>query len=691
MYDTIIDALRRNAAEEALTAARELVSSRPDDAQAHRWLATSLQQTGQSEAALASIDHAIALAPEDADLHLARAGVLIGNRRIDEAQTALATSSGLDPNQFLAYLMQAQLALGRGDLDEAERLSRLAARVNPEHPQLAAIDGMVALRRGDADRALKIVSAATQVAPEDPQLRLALGFVYMAKQHWAFAEQAFRRIVDSNPAAANLRSLIADLVRRQGRPADAADELEPLLGNPATSGPGLHRYAGHLRLAAGQNEQALASLRTALAGNPRDRDTLLAIIEAWRRLNAPDDARATLDAALATASDSHELWLARLLFEAVGSEQARAVVERWLQAMPDHLPALEAQMAVLDFAGDAAGAEAIAERIVALEPGRSSAEQRLVDALLARDEPKAAIARVESLIERAPDPRAKQALRGWLGLVQDRAGRQTDAVATWTALAQETAPMRLPLWPLTDAPQAWPPLAEPPQPLAARPLLLWGAPGSGVEAIAAVVNVEGSYLRTDRFGPTPPQDGLQSYHTPAALASGALSGEELIASWRAAFPARQVSNGNIADWLLWWDHALLHALRPLLPEGMLLIALRDPRDMLLDWLAFGAPAPLAITDAQQGADWLAQLLDQIADLHEQDLYPHRLIRLDGIIHDPAAISATVGQALETAMPPAPPAGGRRFDAGHWRDYAQALKQPFATLTPVSQRLGYPEI
>jgi len=222
--------------------------------------------------------------------------------------------------------------------------------------------------------------------------------------------------------------------------------------------------------------------------------------------------------------------------------------------------------------------------------------------------------------------------------------------------------------------------------------LLWGAPGSGVEAIAGAVNREGSYLRTDRFGPTPPQDGLQSYRTPAALVSGALTGQELIAGWRAALPARQVSGGNIVDWLLWWDNALLHALRPQLPEGMLLIALRDPRDMLLDWLAFGAPAPLAITDAQQGADWLAQLLDQVAALHEQDLYPHRLIRLDGIVHDAAAISAALGQALDTSMPPPPAASGaRRFAEGHWRDYAQALKQPFAALTPVAQRLGYPEI
>lgn len=688
MYDKIIDALRRGANTEALTAAETLVAERPDDAQARRWLAAALQQNGQSEAALTSIDQAIALAPHEADLHLARAGVLIGTRRADEAQVALDTASGLDPNQFTAYLMQGQLALGRGDLDEAERLNRLAGRVSPDDPRLAAIDGMVALRRGDADRALRLVSAATQAAPEDAQLRYALGFIHMEMGHWAFAEQAFRGIVEKNPAAKNLHGLIADLVRRQGRPADAADELAPLLAEPSAH-PAIHRHAGQLRLAAGQNEAALASLRTALAGQPRDRDTLLAIIEAWHRLGAQDDARATLDAALAITSDSHELWLARLLFEAVGSAEARAVVERWVSAMPTHVPALEAHMAVLDFAGETDAAEAIARRIVELDPGRSSGEQRLVDGLLQRDAA-AAIARVEDLVARAQDPQSKQSLRGWLGFVQDRAGRFADAVATWSALAQELAPSRLPLWPLTATPREWPPLAPAPETPGPRSLFLWGAPGSVVESVAGVLGAVGGKLRTDRFTPDPPQDGFQNYRTPAALTSGELTGETLIAGWRAALPARQIADGALIDWLLWWDNALLHALRPHLPEGLLLIAVRDPRDAFLDWLAFGSPVPLALTDLQAAAEWMAKSFIQIADLHAQALYPHRLIRMDAIKDDAAAVSVAIGEALGIQLPAPPSSGAKRFPEGHWRHYAEALAGPFAALTPVAVRLGYPE-
>lgn len=688
MYDPILDALRRGAAADALTAAEALVAERPDDPQALRWLSTAQMQAGQADAALATIDRAIALAPENADLHLARAGVLVGSRRNEDAQAALSQATVLDPNQFTAYLIQGQLALGRGDLDEAERLSRLAARVLPEHPQLAAIDGMVTLRRGKPDDALKIVSAALQRAPDDVQLRYALGFIHMALGHWAFAEQAFRGVVEKVPGSDSLRSLIADLIRRQGRPADAADELAPLVA--INNAPALHRYIGHLRLAAGQDEEALAALRIALAGQPRDRDTVLAIIEAWRRLGTQDDARNTLDAALATTADAHDLWLARLLFETVGSPEARRVVERWVAAMPQHVPALEAQMSVLDAAGEDEAAEAVARRIVELEPGRASGEQRLVEGLLRRD-PMAAIARVGELAGNATEPHHKRGLRSWQAFVRDRAGRYADAVGTWAEIAHELAPMRLPLLEPSGAQGPWPDLAPIPMASAGKPypIFLWGAPGTVVESIAGVLGAISPRLRGDRFLPEPPRDPMQNYLTPARLVSGELSGEACIAEWRAALASRS-EDGGIVDWLPWWDNALLLALRPHLPEALLIVAVRDPRDAFLDWLAFGSPAPLALDDLDEGARWLAFQFAQVADLHEHDLFPSRLIAMDDIKDDAAAVAQALGRALGAQLTEPPSSGARRFPAGHWRHYAQALGGPFATLTPVAVRLGYPE-
>ena len=689
MYEPIIDALRRGVAAEALTAARDAVSTQPQDPQAHRLLAAALRLEGDREGALAAIDQAIALAPEDAHLHLERAGLLLHERQLDEAQAALARAIGLDPNQFPAYIVQAQLALGRGDLDEAGRIVRTAARIAPDHPQVAAIEGMLALRRGDADRALALLSAAIERAPDEPQLHNALGFAYLAKGHFAFAEQAFRRMLDSDPQSRPLRALVADIVRRQGRPGEAADELAPLLEQGDAS-PALQRLVAEMELEAGRPAQALPRLRAAAARAPDDRRTLVAMLAAWRQLDDQADARASLDAMLVDHPALAELWLARLAVEAFADDGARAVAERWHAAMPDFVPANEALGTILDVAGEHDRAEALALRITELAPGHTKAELRVIDGLLQRDTD-AALARVESLLARAEDPATKRNLRQLLGRAFDIAGQADAAAATWAELHAEVVSERLPLLQATAPITQWPELAPLPDP-APGVLLLWGPPGSLVERVAMTFDASGGPLRADRFGPQPPTDPLQNYRTPAALADGSLDGAFLVAQWRAGLAARGIGDANVFDWLPWWDNALLLALRPSLPEAVLMVVLRDPRDMLLEWLAYGSPAQFALESPVIGARWMAEVLHQVADLHEQDLFPHRLVRLDEVADDPAALAQTLADALAItlAAPPAVALGPKRFAPGHWRAFAEPLAAAFALLTPVAQRLGYPE-
>jgi hypothetical protein len=279
-------------------------------------------------------------------------------------------------------------------------------------------------------------------------------------------------------------------------------------------------------------------------------------------------------------------------------------------------------------------------------------------------------------------------LQGWLAMAQDTAGQAADAVASWSALQAELAPQRVPLW-TPGTPRAdWPelaPVAEGATPMA----FLFGPPGSGVERVALMLGASLPAFHDDRFSQRPPHDPLQKFSTIAALQEGA-DPAAVVAAWRAALPQRGVGNGEIIDWLLYWDNALLQALRPHLPEATLLLALRDPRDMLLDWLAFGAPLPLAIASPTAAAQWLASVLHQVAALHELDLFPHQLLRMDDAINDPQALAALVGATvgLELPVPPASALGTLRFPAGHWRAYAEALAGPFALLTPVARRLGY---
>ena len=688
MHDKILDLLRRGETDAALQQARVAASATPEDAAAQRQLAIVLQQAGDYASARAAIGRAIELAPDDPEAHFDLAALLFSEREHDAAQAALGRSIALDPNQFEAYLIQAQLALGRGDLDEAERQRKLAARVDDAHPQLAAIDGMLALRRGDGQLAQQILATAVQRAPDEPQLLYALGFAYMQLGHLAFAEQAFRKVVERVPAATNLHALIADLLRQQGRPADAVEAMAPLLADPAKATPGLARLAGELELEANRPEAALAHLRQALAARPDDPQVLRAALEAWRRLGDAGDARASLDAALATTRDSADLWRARLAVETPGSAGATEAIERWLAAVPGSIEAHEMRMADQILRGDAAAATATATKIVELEPGRYSAELRLFQDLIERD-PAAAVARCESLLPQAQDPSSRARIEAWLALAHDRAGQPAQAAQLWQSLHAAQAAQRVEPWIPSVARASWPAMGvvdgEAP-----RAALLWGAPGSGVERIAGLLSGMLPALRSDRFGPRPPRDPLQRFTAIGELQLGTLAPEEVVSRWREALAARQLPDGQIIDWLPYWDNILLLALRPHLPDASLLVVLRDPRDMLLDWLAFGAPLPLALTSATEAARWLSSVLAQVADLHDADLYPHRLLRVDDSLDDGVALARQLGEALEANLPvPQGGLGPARFAAGHWRDYRDALGDAFALLAPVAVRLGYP--
>src|SRR3546814_17044486 len=83
----------------------------------------------------------------------------------------------------------------------------------------------------------------------------------------------------------------------------------------------------------------------------------------------------------------------------------------------------------------------------------------------------------------------------------------------------------------------------------------------------------------------------------------------------------------------------------------------------------------------QMAQWLARHLEHFAVLHENSPIIYALIKLDEIHGDPAAVAATLGEALNANLP-APPAdifGPPHFAAGRWREFSGVLADAFAEI------------
>ncbi|MDR6990016.1 tetratricopeptide repeat protein [Luteimonas sp. 3794] len=688
MSQQIYQALRRGANAEAATLARQALAEGHKDTGTLSAAALAFRAIGERETALSTIDAAIAQMPDDAELHFLRAGMLLDTRDLGGAQAALAQTIALDPNQYGAYVVQAQMAIGRNDLDEAERQTKLAARVAPEHPWTLMLEGVLASRRGDHDRALTLLSAASKDAPEDVQVISALGFAYLAKGHLAFAEQAFRRLIEKT-GEVQLHGLLAQIVLQQGRPAEAADALAVLLADPAHATPSLQAFAGELELQAKRFDRAKPLLQAAFTAHPDSRRATNGLLLLWEATGNTEETQAMLDGALEQDAQWDHVWIARLAMEAFGSEAAATVVSRWNTARPDHLPALQAQLALESGTGAHEASEVTARRITSLQPGHGNANELLFNRLLARD-PAAAVTFVEGLLP-AASPQARLMLRRWVGMAQDAADRPADAIATWLAsTAEETAQVGPPPAPTTP-PARWPEMGTVVEGARAPAVFLYGAPGAQVDRIANVLQRALPEFRGDRFS-TAVQDPFQDTNVPARLAQGEFTAEQVAAGWLSQLPARGIGpNGAVIDWIPFWDNAWLLALRPQLPHARLLLALRDPRDMLLEWFAFGAPMALRVTDANSAAQWLAAHLSQIADIIEQDLFPHTVVRTDAPGEDLERLATRFAEALGVPAFPTPPRellGPDRIPAGRWLAYREALAGPFATLTPVAVRLGY---
>jgi tetratricopeptide (TPR) repeat protein len=692
MQEQIFDALRRGAHDDALALARSAVDAEPQSAQPRLWLAMALKAAGRQDEAIAALDHGIALAPEDANLHLHRAGLLLGTRDLASAQSALEQAVSLDPNQFPAYILQANLALAEGRLDEAERLSRLAARVAPEHPWGLSLEAMIALHRGDADGALASASRALEAAPDDPRVLLAGGLAYRQKGHHAFAEQTFRTLLDGEGGSAGVRLMLVQSLQAQNRADEALEALQPLLSE-ATVPPTLLRLAGELGLQTGRRDDALAWLRVALQQMPDDERTVTALMLAWRMAGDAEDARRTLEEAIADAPASAALWRARL---AVATDEAQAdeIVDRWNAAMPDDVAALEVRMQQQYRRGELEAAVATAHRILETMPGNAMAHGLVVERLAARD-PEAAVAHVESLLPQARSDASKEWVLGWLAALQDKAGMQAGAVANWTTLAQLRRERQLPLPPVSLPPEQVPAGPWPAwdagagdETRALRTLFLWGPPGSCVENVAAQLASFGGF-RGDRLSPAAPGDGFQRFSSVEQLSSGELSAAAVAEEWRKGLAARGIEGEHVIEWLVWWDNALLRVLRAQVADAGLLFVVRDPRDMLLQWLACGSPMQFALPSPLMAAQWLAVVLSQMLAVAGEPLFRCAVMKLDGIEGDAEAIGARLSETLRSEVPIAPlPTAS--LPAGHWRHYSEALAEPFAALTPIAKVLGYPE-
>jgi tetratricopeptide (TPR) repeat protein len=690
MLKDSIELHRQGRLDEAEQGYREHLESRPDDAEALHLLGLLRHQRGATEEAADLLMRAHDLAPEKAGIELTLGTLRFQTGDFDAALAHYEKALELDPNIGTAHAGIGQIALMRGDREKAESHFRIALRAGEDAQSLAGL-GALALERGDVDAALRHLGRAADLAPNDPTIQFALGRAFAMRGTESFAEKAFENALRVQPDLHAARQALAALTLKAKRPREAETHYRMLLDAPGFASAG-HVGLGDVARAEERHADAVEAYRAALAIDPRQSAPARALAWSLMRLGRNDEAIQAYDDYLALVPDDHDVLTARAdLLMLIGRlPQAAADWRALAEKNPADMQAHSRLAMIHEHLGQLDAADAEAELVLR---AHTDAEMLLVRIRARMREGDDAGARrlLDQMAERALTEGQHRLYWNYLGRLHDRAGEAAEAVRCF-AEAQRGLPASVP--PLdTPRPELEIALTEPTgDSWPDAPVLLLGTPGSGVERVAALLaDQPGLFVLRDRIGALQRVDDFNQPRFP--LYCGELSDADREALRERYLAPLRLANvpldRTIVDWLPRWDAHLLALVRRAFPGTRLVIVERDPRDALLNWLAFGWARGFALADLPAFSEWLHRARDH---LHYADALdePRRLVvDADVVLDDPRANGGALARflgldALEPGANLAATARGlgglpTRFPRGHWQRYREALAEPFAKL------------
>jgi tetratricopeptide (TPR) repeat protein len=495
--------------------------------------------------------------------------------------------------------------------------------------------------------------------------------------------------------------------------------------------PTLLSLAGLRRMGRADNAAALPLLLRARTLAPRHVGTLDALGQCLTRLGRPREALAVFDAALSVAPDARLYFnKAMALEDASALDEARAALTRAIALAPAHAEALARLALLAAQRGDAGAARSFAERALKAKPGEPVARIALAMAALEEKDFAAGEAQISVLL-RMPDltPVNLAIVHGLAGDILDAQDKPAEAFTAYSA-AKSTLraayagtmtgeSVRAREQSLADyfrkaEPMAWRgAAAQSPR----THVFLIGFPRSGTtlleQVLAAHPDVEAMEERaclvdsaTEFFGSNQDLDRL------AALGDGAL------APWRQAYWNRVAETGPLPSKRVFIDKmplnlVFLPLVAKLFPAAKILLALRDPRDVVLscfrrrfamnagmyeftslDTAAAYYAAVMELTQVYSGMLALALCPTRheslIADFAGE---ARRLCDFLGLeFHDEMGGFAWRARArnIDTPSGTQVARGLTAAGLGQWRRYREQLAPILPVLAPFVARFGYPE-
>jgi tetratricopeptide (TPR) repeat protein len=230
----------------------------------------TLFNQGRLSEAVAEYERALLLSPVEPNV-LNSLGVCYGHLgQTDKAMAHFERALAATSQDFMAHYNLGYALMGQGRLAEARQRLEESLALAPDHADTLFQLGRLAQGEGRLDQALDLLSRASL----RPDCRRAvfrhLGEVRAASGRFAEAEEAFKQAAKANPHDAAALASLAGLYLERGANLDIALSLARRAGELEPQAPRHLRLAAQALTALGRLEEAVETLRQALAAHPQD-------------------------------------------------------------------------------------------------------------------------------------------------------------------------------------------------------------------------------------------------------------------------------------------------------------------------------------------------------------------------------------------------------------------------------------
>ncbi|MBN1510897.1 MAG: tetratricopeptide repeat protein [Phycisphaerae bacterium] len=300
--------------EEAITHFRKAIELRSDFAPAHRCLGDALVTLGRHEEGQREIEKALSLRPwfADAWVSLGRAMAVAG--RPEEAVKHYHRALEMDPDNPVWISNLGDALARQGQTEEAIQHYVRTLQLRPEYAPAHNNLGNALLGMGKANEAFNHLRQALELRPDYVDAHISLGYALASVGRLDDALQEYHRALEIDPKHVQGLNNLGNGLLTLGRTDEAVATFEKALAIDAGRADTYNNLANAL-VTAGDLVRGVECYRKAISLSP---DLLAAhynLGETYRRMQRPDEAKASYEQGLRLAEQSGQSQLAQQIRE----------------------------------------------------------------------------------------------------------------------------------------------------------------------------------------------------------------------------------------------------------------------------------------------------------------------------------------------------------------------------------------